>query len=35
MGHEADHSPPSTAEVNNTWCYASTLSIHLHSMMLN
>jgi len=24
MGHEADHSPPSSAEVKNTWYYTST-----------
>jgi hypothetical protein len=23
MGHEADHSPPSSAEVNNVWSYTS------------
>jgi hypothetical protein len=24
LGHEADHSPPSSAEVKNEWCYTST-----------
>jgi hypothetical protein len=24
-GHEADHSPPSSAEVKNAWSYTSTL----------
>jgi len=24
LGHEADHSPPSSAEVNITWSYTST-----------
>jgi hypothetical protein len=24
LGHEADHSPPSSAEVKNTWIYTST-----------
>jgi hypothetical protein len=26
VGHEADHSPPSTAEVKSEWSYASTPS---------
>jgi hypothetical protein len=25
QGHEATHSPPSSADVENTWSYASTL----------
>jgi hypothetical protein len=24
LGHEADHSPPTSAEVNNMWIYTST-----------
>jgi hypothetical protein len=24
LGHEADHSPPSSAKVNNSWSYTST-----------
>jgi hypothetical protein len=27
---EADHSPPSSAEVKNVWSYTSTPPIHLH-----
>jgi hypothetical protein len=29
-GREADHSPPSRAEVKNAWSYTSTPSIRLH-----
>jgi len=31
---EADHSPPSNAEVKNSWNYTST-PIRLHGMLLN
>jgi hypothetical protein len=34
-GHEADHSPPSSAEVKNTWSYTSTHPIRLHDVVLN
>jgi hypothetical protein len=34
LGHEADHSPPSSAEVKNEWIYTSTPS-HLHGMVLS
>jgi len=34
-GLEADHSPPSSAVVKNTWSYTSTLLVPLHSMVLN
>jgi hypothetical protein len=30
---EADHSPPSTAEVKNAWSYTSTPSIRLHGVV--
>jgi hypothetical protein len=29
-GHEADYSPPSSAEIKNVWSYTSTPSIYLH-----
>jgi hypothetical protein len=32
---EADHSPPSSAEVKNAWNYTSTLPISLHGVVLN
>jgi hypothetical protein len=32
---EADHSPPSSAEVKNAWSYSSTPPIHLHVVVLN
>jgi hypothetical protein len=32
---EADHSPPSSAEVKNVWRYTSTLPIRLHGVVLN
>jgi hypothetical protein len=35
LGHEADHSPPSSAEINNAWSYTSTPPIHLHGMVLS
>jgi hypothetical protein len=34
-GREADHSTPSSAEVNNAWSYASIPSIRLHGVMLS
>jgi hypothetical protein len=34
-GCEADHSPPSSAEVKNAWSYTSTPPVHLHGMMLS
>jgi hypothetical protein len=33
-GHEADHSPPSRAEVKNGWNYTSTRPIRLHGVVL-
>jgi hypothetical protein len=32
---EADHSPPSSAEVKNAWSYTSTLPIRLHGIVLS
>jgi len=34
-GSEADHSPPSSAEVKNGWSYAFTHPIRIHGVMLN
>jgi hypothetical protein len=34
-GREADHSPPSSAEVKNVWSYTSTLPIRLHGVVLS
>jgi hypothetical protein len=34
-GREADHSPPSTAEVKNTWSCTFTPQIRLHVVVLN
>jgi hypothetical protein len=34
-GREANHSPPSTAEVKNAWSYTSTPPIRLHDVVLN
>jgi hypothetical protein len=34
-GREADHSPPSSAEVNNAWSYTSTHPIRLNGMVLS
>jgi hypothetical protein len=34
-GREADHSPPSSAEVKNAWSYTCTPQIHLHGMVLS
>jgi hypothetical protein len=33
-GREADHSPPSSAEVKNAWSYISTPPIRLHGVVL-
>jgi hypothetical protein len=33
-GREADHSPPSSAEVKNAWSYTSTRPIRLHGVVL-
>jgi hypothetical protein len=35
QGREADHSPPSSAEVNNAWSYTSTPPIRLHGEVLS
>jgi hypothetical protein len=32
---EADHSPPSSAEVKNVWSYTSTATVRLHGMVLS
>jgi hypothetical protein len=34
-GHEADHSPPSSAEIGNGWPYASTQLICFHEVGIN
>jgi hypothetical protein len=34
-GHEADHSPPSSAEVKNAWNYTSTPPIRLYGVVLS
>jgi hypothetical protein len=34
-GREADHSPPSSAEVKNIWSCASTLQIRLYGLVLS
>jgi hypothetical protein len=34
-GHEADHTPPSSAEVKNAWSYTSTTTIPLHGVVLS
>jgi len=34
-GLEADHSPPSSAEVKNAWSYISTSPIRLHGVVLS
>jgi hypothetical protein len=34
-GREADHSPPSSAEVKYAWSYTSTPPIRLHGVVLN
>jgi hypothetical protein len=35
QGREADHSPPSSAEVKNVWSYTSTPPIRLHGVVLS
>jgi hypothetical protein len=35
LGREADHLPPSGAEVKNAWSYASTFPIRLHGVVLS
>jgi hypothetical protein len=32
---EADHSPPSSAEVKNVWSYTSTPLTHLHGVVIS
>jgi hypothetical protein len=34
-GREANHSPPSSAEVKNAWSYTSTSPISLHGVVLS
>jgi hypothetical protein len=34
-GREADHSPPSNAQVKNAWSYTSTPSVRLHGVVLS
>jgi hypothetical protein len=34
LGHEADHSLPSSAEVKNEWSYTSTPTTRLHGVVL-
>jgi hypothetical protein len=34
-GREADHSPPSSAEVKNAWSYTSTPLTRLHDVVLS
>jgi hypothetical protein len=34
-GCEADHSPPSTAEVKSAWNYTSITPLRLHGMVLS
>jgi len=35
LGCEADHSPPSSAEVKNAWRYTSIHTIRLHGVVLS
>jgi hypothetical protein len=35
QGREADHSPPSSAEVKTAWSYTSTPPIRLHGVVLS
>jgi hypothetical protein len=35
LEHEADHSPPTSAEVKNIWIYTSTTPIRLLGMVHN
>jgi len=34
LGREADHSPPSSAEIKNAWSYTSTPPVRLHGVVL-
>jgi len=34
-GHEADHSPPSSAKVKEGWSYSTTPPVDLHGMVLS
>jgi hypothetical protein len=34
-GREADHSPPSSAEIKHAWSYTSTPPIRLHGVVLS
>jgi hypothetical protein len=34
LGHEADHSLPSSAKVKNMWCFTS-IPVYLHGVMLS
>jgi hypothetical protein len=34
-GREADHSPPSSAEVKNAWSYTTTPPVHLNGVVLS
>jgi hypothetical protein len=34
-GCEADHTPPSSAEVKNAWSYTSTLPVRLHGVVIS
>jgi len=33
--HEADHSPPSSTDIKNTWSYTSTTPVSLHFVVLS
>jgi len=35
LGREANHSPPSSAEVKVTWSYTSTPAVRLHGVVLS
>jgi len=35
LGHEADHSPPSSVKVKNAWSFTSTPPICLNCLVLN
>jgi len=35
LGHEADRSPPSSAEVKNAWSYTSTIPKRLRGVVLS
>jgi hypothetical protein len=35
QGREADHSPPTSAEVKKMWIYTSTPPLSLHGVVLN